>query len=115
MYSSKSIRVIQNLHDSLLAKLMTGYVGEDKTLEMYRKWKLYFKKYCDSSTKKDYSIQDDFNFLEKRGLFRIGQYDVLEDIFNHVDTKAVFEIKLASQMINNITLAQIQNKGMFMF
>lgn len=108
--SSKSIRVIQNLHDSLLAKLMTGYVGEDKTSEMYRKWKLYFKKYCDSSTKKDYSIQDDFNFLEKRGLLRIGQYDVLEDIFNHVDTKAVFEIKLASQMINNITLAQIQNK-----
>lgn len=108
--SSKSVRVTQNLHDSLLAKLMTGYVGEDKTSEMYRKWKLHFKRYRDSSAEENYSIQDDFNFLEKSGLLRVGQYDVLEDIFNHVDTKALFDIKLASQMIDNITLAQIQNK-----
>ncbi|XP_034320503.1 uncharacterized protein [Magallana gigas] len=108
--SSKSVRVTHNLHDSLLAKLMTGYVGEDKTSEMYRKWKLQFKRYRDSSAEENYSIQDDFNFLEKSGLLRVGQYDVLEDIFNHVDTKALFDIKLASQMIDNISLAQIQNK-----
>lgn len=93
---------------------MTGYVGEDKTSEMYRKWKLYFKKYRDSPADKDNSIQDDVSFLEKKGLLRVGKYDVIEDIFNHVDTKAVFEIKLASQMIDNITLAEIQSEGMFM-
>lgn len=49
----------------------------------FRLWKSSFKQYCELPAHQDCLIEDDFAYLESKGLLGIGNYDTLIDIFRY--------------------------------
>lgn len=82
----------------LLAELLTGFrLTTDK--KKFKLWKYSFKKVCNVPAQQDCSIEDDFSYLEQKGLLEIGKYDTLIDVLDDVDNEAVKHVKGAMKEI----------------
>lgn len=93
------------MHAKFKGYLITGYLKRE---ERFLLWKEQFKVYCKIDEVIDGTTGGHFDFLEKEGLIKIGEYAVLRAMFEHVDATAVedidkksAEIKKALQNNNN--------------
>lgn len=77
---------------------MTGYhLTTDE--KKFKRWKFSFKQVCKLPAQQDCSIEDDFSYLEIKGLLEIGNYDTLIDVLDNVDKEAVKHVKGAMKEI----------------
>lgn len=94
----ESFKTIEDIHNMLLADIQSGFLKtKDKSLLTY--WKSSFKKCCKLPSQQDRSIEDDFNYLERTGQLKIGEYDKLVDILTNVDVRAADHVKEALEEI----------------
>lgn len=63
---------------------------------------MHFRKCCRLPYHQDGDILENFCFLEQTGQLAVGKYDILENIFYHVDKRALLNIKDASSQINGL-------------
>lgn len=103
----------KDIHNRLLADLITGYFGKDgRSKGNFVRWKMHFRKYCPLPTQQNCSVMENFDYLERNGLLSVGKYDILENIFRFVDERALHNIKDACQMINTIKSTSRDARGM---
>lgn len=86
----------EQLHGKLKSDLITGFLQKKSHI---LKWKHQFSVYCKDEEVLSGPIDGHFDFLEETGLIKIGKYDVLKDIFNWFNVKAIEEIDNASKEI----------------
>lgn len=86
----------KELHSKLKCDLITGFLQKKSHI---LKWKHQFSVYCKDEEVLSGPVDGHFDFLEETGLIKIGKYDVLKDIFNWFNVKAIEEIDNASKEI----------------
>lgn len=92
----------EDIHNGLLADLITVYfINDSKAAGNVVGWKMYFKKLCRLPYHQDGDNLENFCFLEQTGQLAVGKYDILENIFYHVNKRALLNIKDTSSMINS--------------
>lgn len=92
-----------DIHNGLLADLITEYfINNSKAAGNIVRWKMHFRKCCHLLYHQDGDILENFCFLEQTGQLAVGKYDILENIFHHVDKRALHNIKDASSKINGL-------------
>ncbi|XP_065936056.1 uncharacterized protein [Magallana gigas] len=96
----------EDIHNGLLANLITEYfINDSKAAGNIVRWKMHFRKCCRLPYHQDGDILENFCFLEQTGQLSVGKYDILENIFYHVDKRALLNIKDASSKINGLKSA----------
>lgn len=81
--------------------LITEYfINNSKAAGNIVRWKMHFRKCCRLPYHQDGDILENFCFLEQTGQLSVGKYDILENIFYHVDKRALLNIKDASSKID---------------
>lgn len=85
------------MHGNLKSTLINGFLQrEDSRIE----WKEQFKVHCRLENVINGSIDGHFDFLERKNIIEIGNYEVLKTMFNYVDKTALDVIDNASKEIN---------------
>lgn len=96
----------EDIHNGLLADLITVYfINDSKAAGNIVRWKMHFRKFCRLPYHQDGNIVENFCFLEQTGQLAVGKYDILKNIFYHVDKRALLNIKDASSKINGLKSA----------
>lgn len=95
------------MHGKLKSDLISGYLQNEHNIIQ---WKEQFKVYCKIKKVKDGTIDGHFDFLEERGKIKIGDYEVLKNMFRHFDLTAIEEIDNASREIRR-ALQNNKNKS----
>lgn len=99
----------------MLANLITEYfINDSKAAGNIVRWKMHFRKCCRLPYHQDGDILENFCFLEQTGQLSVGKYDILENIFYHVDKRALLNIKDASSKINGLKSATSGMKSMLL-
>ena len=92
--------------------LINGYFLEnDRTSSNYVAWKIHFTKHTEEQINRDGSVLGDFNFLEEKGKLKVGKYDVLKEMFEHIDDRAVTRISEESERIEEILSSKNKEKN----
>lgn len=95
------------MHAKFKGELITGFLEEK---DRFKLWKEQFKVYCNKRKVIDGPTDGHFDFLEKEGKIKIGDYAVLRDMFEFVDCTALDEIDKASADIKR-ALQNNKNKS----
>lgn len=106
-------QIVDEIYRKLKDILINGYVRHNRRSESYVKWKTYFTKFCNFPFQADNTVFDNFQFMEQQGYLSKFKLENLENIFFHIDKRAVDEIKLASKKIKYISLGQTEYDGKY--
>lgn len=94
--------------------LINGYFLEnDRTSSNYVAWKIHFTKHTEEQINRHGSVLGDFNFLEEKGKLKVGKYDVLKEMFEHIDDRAVTKITEESRRIEEILSSKNKEKNKY--
>lgn len=63
------------------------------------RWRIYYAKYCPLPADEGKTVLEDLRTLQKKKLIKVGEYDVLLDIFQKVDIFAIPIIRSARDSI----------------
>ena len=63
---------------------------------------IHFTKHREGPNNRHRSVLDDFEFLERSGKLKVGKYDVLKEMFEHIDDRAVILITKESKKIEEL-------------
>ena len=91
-----------DIHQELLATLITGHIGVDEKAVTYTNWKCHFGKICNEPVQATYTPFENISYLDQKGLIGVGKYDVLIKIFKDYDTSAVGKIEYATETIQRL-------------
>lgn len=92
--------------------LINGYLLEnDRTSSSYVAWTIHFTKHREGPNYRHRSALDDFYFLERTGKLKVGKYDVLKEMFEHIDDRAVTKITEESKRIEEILSSKKTEKN----
>ena len=93
----------EEIHRKLKDHLINGcFLENDRTSKNYVKWSIYFESYREEPNYTRGSVWDDFTYLESTGQLRVGQYDILKEIFQRIDVRAVEKITKEAEKIERI-------------
>lgn len=81
------------MHAKFKGNLITGYLEEE---DRFKLWKEQFKVHCNKKKVIEGPTDGHFDFLEKEGKLKIGDYAVIREMFEHVDLTALDVIDKAS-------------------
>lgn len=95
------------MHAKFKGDLITGFLEQK---DRFKLWKEQFKVHCDTREVIDGPTDGHFDFLEKEGKLKIGDYAVLRDMFEYVDYTALDKIDKASADIKR-ALQNNKNKS----
>lgn len=97
-------------HCKLRTDIATEYLASESSKES---WRGAFEFYSTRPRERNWSILDDLDYLERKGLFKIGKYDILLSILGHAEVKGIDEIKKRVKNINSILATGNSSNGMF--
>ncbi|XP_061190252.1 uncharacterized protein LOC133198126 [Saccostrea echinata] len=85
----RSIRI--DIHNNLKDTVANGYLNRSYNGgRNYAKWKTYFRRnFCNLPIHEDCNATRDLAYLERKGLIKVGEYDVLVDVFRKIDERAI--------------------------
>lgn len=96
IYSDKN----EAIHDKLIGDLSTGFFGDSRSVYgNFERWRIYYAKHCPLPADEGKTVFEDLRTLQKKKLIKVGEYDVLLDIFQKVDISAIPIIKSARDSI----------------
>lgn len=81
------------MHAKFKGDLITGFLEEE---DRFKLWKEQFKVHCNKKKVIEGPTDGHFDFLEKEGKLKIGDYAVIREMFEHVDKTALRVIDKAS-------------------
>lgn len=88
------------IHDKLIGDLSTGFFGDSRSVYgNLERWRIYYAKHCPLPADEGKTVFEDLRTLQKKKLIKVGEYDVLLDIFQKVDISAIPIIKSARDSI----------------
>lgn len=91
-------RTKESLHRHLMTTLIDRFLdGSKREGHNFIAWKTHFKRYCSMPAQDEKGLRSDFSFLERRGLLSVGQYSILNKIFQKFDPRAVSFINKVSE------------------
>uniref|UniRef100_A0A8W8NVG0 Uncharacterized protein n=1 Tax=Magallana gigas TaxID=29159 RepID=A0A8W8NVG0_MAGGI len=79
----------RKLHEKLLCDLILKCIVTDAQI---LKWRHQFRIHCDVTQVIDGSIDGHFDYLEEIGKLKIGDYEILKEIFYEVNQTALSHI-----------------------
>lgn len=97
--SFKSNLEIKNIHFNLIDELIVSHIEDDR--QSVAAWNVAFRRIVNIPTRTNYSVRDDFNYLERRGLLGVGRYEVLKELFGK-KKETLSAIQQASKKIGDI-------------
>ncbi|XP_022311546.2 uncharacterized protein LOC111116818 [Crassostrea virginica] len=85
----RSIRM--DIHNNLKETVANGYLSRSYNGgRNYALWKTYFRRnFCSLPIHEDCNATRDLAYLERKGFIKIGEYDVLLEIFRKIDERAI--------------------------
>ncbi|XP_048750805.2 uncharacterized protein LOC125662599 [Ostrea edulis] len=85
----RSIRI--DIHNNLKETVANGYLSRSfNGGRNYAMWKTYFRRnFCNLTSHEDCNATRDLAYLERKGLIKVGEYDVLLDVFRKIDERAI--------------------------
>lgn len=80
-----------DIHNNLKETVANGYLSRSYNGgRNYALWKNYFRRnFCNLPIHEDCNATRDLAYLERKGHIKIGDYDVLIDIFRKIDERAI--------------------------
>lgn len=80
-----------DIHNNLKETVANGYLSRSYNGgRNYALWKNYFRRnFCNLPIHEDCNATRDLAYLERKGYIKIGDYDVLIDIFRKIDERAI--------------------------
>eukprot|EP00105_Crassostrea_gigas_P028802 XP_011450560.1 PREDICTED: uncharacterized protein LOC105344478 [Crassostrea gigas] len=72
----------RKLHERLLCDLILRFIGTDAHI---LKWRHQFRIHCNDQKVIEGSIDGHFDYLEEIGKLKIGDYEILKEIFDQVN------------------------------
>ncbi|XP_062591393.1 uncharacterized protein LOC134252863 [Saccostrea cucullata] len=88
--TSHNHRTKESLHRHLLNTLIERFLdGSKKDGHNFIAWKTHLKRYCNMAAQEEKGLKSDFSYLERRGLLSVGQYSIINKIFQKFDPRAV--------------------------
>lgn len=77
---------LMKLHGDLQTKLLTGIISNDRNSDSFAEWKTAFETQISTlPAQKTCSVLENFNFLNRKGLYGVGKYQVLMGLFEGND------------------------------
>lgn len=97
-----------DIHNNLKETVANGYLSRSYNGgRNYALWKNYFRRnFCNLPIHEDCNATRDLAYLERKGHIKIGDYDVLIDIFRKIDERAIQYIEKKTSDIKAVGKGQ---------
>lgn len=98
-----------DIHNNLKETVANGYLSRSYNGgRNYALWKTYFRRnFCSLPIHEDCNATRDLAYLERKGFIKIGEYDVLLEIFRKIDERAIHYIEKKTSDIKAVGKGQV--------
>ena len=98
-----------DIHNNLKETVANGYLSRSYNGgRNYALWKTYFRRnFCSLPIHEDCNATRDLAYLERKGFIKIGEYDVLLEIFRKIDERAIQYIEKKTTDIKAVGKGQV--------
>lgn len=109
LYRSRYRSIRMDIHNNLKETVANGYLSRSYNGgRNYALWKTYFRRnFCSLPIHEDCNATRDLAYLERKGFIKIGEYDVLLEIFRKIDERAIQYIEKKTTDIKAVGKGQI--------
>ena len=108
-YRSRYRSIRMDIHNNLKETVANGYLSRSYNGgRNYALWKTYFRRnFCSLPIHEDCNATRDLAYLERKGFIKIGEYDVLLEIFRKIDERAIQYIEKKTTDIKAVGKGQV--------